>query len=175
MREEAMRLLTAIGAAALLACATAAPSRADSVTSDNAADASLPRAAPAACDEPGPRYRGTLHRTHRVRVHAGYARRRLPGPPVAAFDADAYYNPLLPGTFDTAYDRAMVLHFRSPPVTDTYLAEPGFSPTPPVHGLFPYRMQAWGTVYDYDALIGQYVRLAPPDAARVAAAVPLRP
>ena len=62
------------------------------------------------------------------------------------------YNPYLPGTLDTAYDRAMTLHFRSPAVTDTYLSERGWPPTPPIRGLYPYRVRAWGAVYQYDGL-----------------------
>ena len=165
-----MRVPIAIGAAVLLGCATAAPSRADSATMAPAVGKAQP-AIVAACDEPGPGFR----RHRRVIRHVRYVRRWLP-PPVAVFDASAYYNPGLPGTLDPAYDRAMVLHYRTPEVSDIDLAEPGYSPTPPVHGLWPYRVRSWGGVYDYDAMVGQYVRLAAPDAARVAAAaVPLPP
>jgi hypothetical protein len=53
-------------------------------------------------------------------------------------------------------------------VTGIYHAERGWPPTPPINGLYPYRVRAWGAVYQYDGLIGQYVALAQPDAARVA-------
>lgn len=167
-----MRVPIAIGAAVLLGCATATPGRAETATVAPAVGKPQP-AIVAACDEPGPGFR----RHRRVTRHARYVRRRLPPPPlVAEFDAGAYYNPGLPGTLDPAYDRAMVLHYRSPEVTDFDRDEPGFPPTPPVRGLWPYRVQSWGGVYDYDGMVGQYVRLAAPDAARVAAAaVPLPP
>jgi hypothetical protein len=133
------------------------------------------QSAAAACDEPGPGFR-RVHRAHRrVIRHVRHVQRWLPPPPVAVFEA-SLYNPGLPGTLDPAYDRAMVLHYRSPEVSDIDRAEPGYSPTPPVHGLWPYRVRSWGGVYEYDGMAGQYVRLVPPDAARVAAvAVPLPP
>ena len=163
-----MRVPIAIGAAVLLQCATAAPSRADSATTASAVSKAQ-QAIVAACDEPGPGFHARPYRHKRVRYHARYVRRWLPPPPVEVFETSAY-NPGLPGTLDPAYDRAMVLHYRSPEVSDIDRAEPGFSPTPPVHGLWPYRVRAWEGVYEYDAMVGQYVRLAAPDAARVAAA-----
>ena len=102
---------------------------------------------------------------------ARYVHRWYRSQPVAVFEPNGYYDPLLPSTLDTAYDRAMVLHFRSPAVTDTYLAD-AVPPTPPVHGIFPYRVRAWDGVYNYDGLIGEYVRLAPTDAALVTAPDP---
>lgn len=167
-----MRVPIAIGAAVLLGCAIAAPSRAETAAEAPIFAAGAHQPIVAGCDEPGPGFR----RHRRVSRHVRYIRRRLPPPRVAVFDASAYYNPGLPGTLDPAYDRAMVLHYRSPEVSDIDRDEPGYSPTPPVHGLWPYRVRSWGGVYDYDAMVGQYVRLAPPDAARVAAiAVPLPP
>lgn len=165
-----MRMPIAIGATVLLGCAIAPSSRADTAAqAPILAGAHRPLAA--ACDEPGPGFR----RHRRVSRHVRYVRRRLAPAPVAVVEA-SLYNPGLPGTLDPAYDRAMVLHYRSPEVSDIDRAEPGYSPTPPVHGLWPYRVHAWAGVYDYDAMVGQYVRLAAPDAARVAAAaVPLPP
>ena len=166
-----MRVPIAIGAAVLLGCAFAAPGRADTATTAPAVSKAQ-QASVAACDEPGPGFR----RHRRVTRHGRYARRRLAAPPLVAELEASTYNPGLPGTLDPAYDRAMVLHYRSAEVTDIDLAEPGFAPTPPVRGLWPYRVRAWEGVYDYDAMVGQYVRLAAPDAARVAAAaVPLPP
>ena len=171
-----MHRLCSIGAVFLLACAAVAPGRADTATKALMASG-VPQPAVAACDEPGPGFRRHRRVTRRVRYvrHVRYVERWLPPPPVAVFEASAY-NPGLPGTLDPAYDRAMVLHYRSPEVSDIDRDEPGYSPTPPVHGLWPYRVRRWGGVYDYDAMVGQYVRLAAPDAARVAAiAVPLPP
>ena len=169
-----MRVPIAIGAAVLLGCAITGPGRAETATTTSGVSQAQ-HAIVAACDEPGPGFR-RIHRVHRrVIRHVRYVRRRLAPPPVAVLDA-SLYNPGLPGTLDPAYDRAMVLHYRSPEVSDIDRAEPGYSPTPPVHGLWPYRVRSWGGVYDYDAMVGQYVRLAAPDAAQVAAiAVPLPP
>jgi hypothetical protein len=76
------------------------------------------------------------------------------------------YNPLLPSTWDSDYDRAMVLHYRSPPVAGLYYQEPGFAATPDVAGIQPYRVPANGTVYQYDGMVGEYVQLSQWDAAR---------
>jgi hypothetical protein len=55
-----------------------------------------------------------------------------------------------------------------PAVTGTYRAEGALPPTPPIRGLYPYRVRAWSTVYQHDGLIvGQYVALAGPEPARV--------
>src|SRR5437763_6575287 len=159
-----MQLFTVIGAAALLAGAAAATSHADG--SSTVATGGLVVQTPlTACDGPGPGYRSGLRRRHSHRFHAHYVRRL---PRIAVVEPPDLFNSLLPGTLDTAYDRAMTIHFRSPPVTDTYRAEAGWPPTPPVVGLFPYRVRAWGAVYDYDGIVGQYVALAQPDARRAA-------
>ena len=53
-------------------------------------------------------------------------------------------------------------------MTGTYRAEGALPPTPPIRGLYPYRVRAWSTVYQHDGLIvGQYVALAGPELARV--------
>jgi hypothetical protein len=72
----------------------------------------------------------------------------------------AYYNPGLPSPYDTAYDRAMVLHFRGPIVSGHYNPEPGYAQTPPVAGIQRYRLQPGINVLQYDGLIGEYVQLA---------------
>ena len=118
----------------------------------------------AACNCPRPVYR-PYRRWHPRRSFA--ARQHRSWYAVDEFVPAApanYYNPSLPSTLDTAYDRALTLHFRSPAVTDTNLAEPGWPPTPPVRGLFPYQARAWGATYRYDGLVGQYIRLSQPDA-----------
>ena len=166
-----MRLFSAIRATVLLASAAAATSYAERFA--NADSPGYGRAQFASCDCPG--YRGGWGQ-HRYRW--SYARNFRGWEPTPAFappPSPDYYNPLLPSTYDTGYDRVMTLHYRSPAVTDTYLAEPGWPPTPPVRGLFPYRVRAWGGVYQYDGVVGQYIALAQSDARRVLAAVPISP
>ena len=85
------------------------------------------------------------------------------------------YNPLLPSPLDTAYDRAMTLHFRSAPVSGEFLTDRGYPPTPPVAGVAPYRVPAYAGVYQYDGLTGQYIRLAAGDAQRSGVAPPPPP
>jgi hypothetical protein len=91
---------------------------------------------------------------------------------VAVREAPDYYNFLVPSTYDPAYDRVMVDHFRYPVVT-------GFNqpwrPRPVWPGILPYRMQVAEGVLQYDGLIGRYVPLAHEDAALVAAALPPPP
>lgn len=167
-----MHLSSAIRATALLVSTAAATIYADSAaTADSAGYGSVFRARYAACDCSG--YRGPRHH-----YRWSYARRFRAWPPETGFEPvepPDTYNPLLPSTLDTAYDRAMTLHFRSPAVSGSYLAEPGWPATPPVRGLFAYRLRAWGGIYQYDGLIGQYVALAQSDASRVAGAVPIPP
>ena len=122
------------------------------------------RPVPRSANVPAPYHSGA--RRHRRSLAT--VRHYRSGPDKAIAVAPDTYNPRLPSPFDTAYDRAMTLHFRSLAVTGTYRAERGWPPTPPIHGLYPYRVRAWGTVYQYDGMIGQYVALALPDAARVA-------
>jgi hypothetical protein len=86
-----------------------------------------------------------------------------------------YYNPLLPSPYDTAYDRAIVLHFRSPPVSGLYRPEPGYPSTPPVLGVHYYRVQPGPVVLQYDGMVGQYVQLAQHDPAQVHAVPPPLP
>ncbi len=142
-----MRPFSAIVAAFLVSgVAAPAPARAD--------------AAPG-CHCPGvPHHHVRRLRHHYVR-HWGY-----PPPPAMPPPAPVEYNPLLPGPYDSAYDRAMVLHFRSPPVTGIYIADPGYPPTPPVHGVIPYRTGGGASVMQYDGAIGDYVQLARYDAER---------
>jgi hypothetical protein len=164
-----MRLFRAIRATVLLASAAAAPSYVVSLA--NADPGSYTRARFAACDC----YGGGWHQHHYRWSDARNFRGWGPTPEFEPPQPPDYYNPMLPSAYDTAYDRAMTLHFRSPAVTNTYLAESGWPPTPPVRGLFPYRVRAWGGIYQYDGVIGQYVALAQSDARRVLAAVPNYP
>jgi hypothetical protein len=83
------------------------------------------------------------------------------------------YNPLLPVTTDPAYDRAMVLHYRSPAVSGVYIADPGFPPTPPVNGVYPYRVQSGPVVYEFDGMANGYVALSQYDSRRVGAVPPM--
>ena len=156
-----MRLIGALGAAVVLVCAAGATASADGPPS-GAYKAAHARAR--VCNCPALSYRWTERRHHYRQVQARQIRSWTAVAPIEPLDA---YNPVLPSPYDTAYDRAMVLHFRSPAVTDTYIAEPGFPPTPPVAGAFPYRVRAWGAVYEYDGMIGQYVALAQSDARRI--------
>jgi hypothetical protein len=87
------------------------------------------------------------------------------GPPI-------YYDPPIPSPWDSAYDRAMVLHLRSPEVSGIYVSEPGFPPTPPVRGIQHYRVQAGGAVLQYDELTGQYIQLAQSGTQRAFAPAP---
>jgi hypothetical protein len=168
-----MRLFCAIRATVLLVCAAASTSHAEGLRStDSGGSGATPQARVAACNCPSPVYRSSVRRHYAV----GQSREWPSYSEVAVAEPPDPYNPYLPGTLDTAYDRAMTLHFRSPAVTDTYRRERGEAPTPPIRGLYPYRVRAWGAVYQYDGLIGQYVALAQSDAGRVsAAAVPTYP
>jgi hypothetical protein len=170
-----MRLFCALRATVLLVCAAVTPGYADGLrTSDSSGSGGTLQARVAACNCPDTAYRPSVRRHYRPRSYVRqYQEQEWVSAPVAPPEQ---YNPYLPSTFDTAYDRAMTLHFRSAAVTDTYLSERGWPPTPPIQGVFPYRVRAWGAVYQYDGLIGQYVALARPDAAQVVAvAVPIGP
>jgi len=158
-----MRTFCAIGAALLMACAAPAASRADGPGPEAA------RAAKPDCRCPDLRKR--VARTHRP--HARY--RQLPYPAAAPGGfVPVYYNPALPSPYDSAYDRAMVLHFRSPPVSGFYRPEPGYPATPPVPGIHYYRVQA-GPVFQYDGVTGEYIQLARSDPASLAAMAPPLP
>lgn len=156
-----MRVLGTVGAAFLIAFAIPAASRADGPAPAGGAAASAAATAPD-CKCPTVQKR----RAVRPRRHARHHRRWHP-PPIAVAPAPAlpsvYYNPGIPSPYNTAYDRAMVLHFRSPIVSGLYDPEPGYPQTPPVAGVRPYRVPAGATVTQYDGLIGEYVQLAADD------------
>lgn len=158
-----MRTFGAIAAAFLVACMAPAASRADA-PGPASGTAAAPGSAAEGCKCPGaPRRAARPHRPKRH--HARHHRRWHPPPPMAVAPAlpPAYYNPGIPSPYDTAYDRAMVLHFRSPIVSGLYNPEPGYPPTPPVAGIQHYRVQPGTHVLQYDGLIGEYVQLAADD------------
>ena len=167
-----MRLSWTIGALVLIACTAPATSRAatppDTVAAPEAAAVGVGSDMPA----PGcrcPRLHHHVWRAHRHVRHWRRVVRRLALVPLPPYD------PPIPAVWDTAYDRAMTLHFRSPEVSRTWVGEPGFAHTPPVHGIQAYRVQSGGAVVQYDGLIGEYVPLAQVDALRAfppAAAAP---
>ncbi len=173
-----MRALSSIGAVFVLLCA-ATVGRAETIAAAPAAGSDRALAPPILCDGPGPMprpHRIVRHHRHYVRLH--YRHRRhwwpmpaaLPYPPPAAV-VPVYYNPPLPDPYDSAYDRAMTLHFRSPAVSGIQVLEPGFPPTPPIVPYQWYRVQAaGGPVLQYDGLTGQYIPLAQSDAAWLAVA-----
>lgn len=159
-----MRALSAIGAAVLIICAAPVTGRADGP-------------APAAASEraaPGCKCPGVQRRAAKPRRVVRYHRRWQPPPVAIAAPSPppTYYNPGIPSPYDTAYGRAMVLHFRSPPVSGLYRPELGFPPTPPVVGIQPYRFQSGSVVMQYDGLIGEYVELAAHDPVHEFAAAP---
>ena len=163
-----MRTLCAIGVAFLIACAVPATGRADAPGPGGA-----PAAKPAK-SEPDVQRRAVRPRRH-VRHHVRY---HVPPPLAAVPVTPVYYNPALPYPWDSAYERGMVLHFTSPPVSGLYRPEPGYPPTPPIVGWHYYRVQSGPVVYQYDGLIGEYVQLARNDPAHgfvVAAAPPAPP
>jgi hypothetical protein len=122
------------------------------------------RTTPADCPCPS-----AVHR----RVHARLRHPRSPTPPVAAArERPDYYNFLIPSTYDPAYDRVMVDHFRTPVVTGF---DQPWRPRPVWPGFLPYRMRVAEGVLQYDGLIGRYVPLARGDAALIAAAAPAPP
>src|SRR5918911_3273907 len=106
------------------------------------------------------------------RAHARVRHRRFAPPPaVAVQEGPDLYNFLFPSTYDPAYDRVVVDHFRTPTVTG--YDEP-WRPKPVWPGILPYRAIAPEGIVQYDGLIGHYVPLAHEDALRGAAA-PLPP
>ena len=171
-----MRALNAIAAACLIGWALPATSQAGEPAADPGTAAAAAHLPPLACDEPGPGYRPAV-RPHRqvIRRHVRHHRRWLPPPPVAMLPPPLDYNPVLPSPWDSAYDRAMTLHFKSPYVSGFHYYETGLPPTPPVAGIHPYRIQAGGVAFQYDGLTGQYVRLAPADATPIVAMLPPLP
>jgi hypothetical protein len=154
-----MRRIAMVGAVLLIGYGLPVPVRADGVPPEV-------KATPG-CHCP------LVHR----RVHARVSHHRWAPPPraVAVIGPD-YYNVLIPSPWDTLYDHIVVDHFRSPTVTGFYNPE---APPPSWHGVLPYRIRTgegvYQGIYQYDGLIGRYVRLAAPDAALVAAAVPPPP
>ena len=134
-------------------------------------------APPAGADAPGEKVRPSrpgcncpvVHR----RVHARVRHRRfVPPPAVVVREEPDLYNVLIPSTYDPAYDRVVVDHFRTPTVTG--FDEP-WRPKPVWPGILPYRATGPDGIVQYDGLIGHYVKLAQADAARVAAPLPLPP
>jgi len=170
-----MRPFSLISAALLMACALPATSRAETQTASGAAVMQPP--AVAACDEPGPRPQRVGRRDRHPRVYAHRRYRRCWAPLVVHHYPvwPAYCDAPIPAPWDPAYDRGMVLHFRSPPVSGVYIAEPGYPPTPPIRPFQPYRYVANGAVYQYDGITGDYIPLARRDAARVMAMLPAGP
>jgi hypothetical protein len=153
-----MLRFAAIGAVVLIGCGLAAPAGADGV----------PPGAKVAPPAPICNCPPVVHR----RVHARVRHRRLPPAALVVREGPDYYNFLVPSTYDPAYDRVMVDHFRYPVVT-------GFNqpwrPRPVWPGILPYRVQVAEGVLQYDGLIGRYVPLAHEDAALAAAALPPPP
>jgi hypothetical protein len=162
-----MRPFSAIGAAFLIACALPVTSRADNPPATTGSSAAMATSAAPGCRCPRPHRVLRRHVRHHVRHwrHRRHQRVAVAPPPP--------YNPLLPSQLDSAYDRAMTLHFRNKAVTGVRIAEPGYPPTPPVAGIMAYRVPAYGGVYQYDGLTGQYIALAVYDARR--SGVPIVP
>jgi hypothetical protein len=159
-----MRALGAIFAAALAVWAMPATSRADALPPGPAA----PSVA-ATCDEPGPSLRPHRVRRpvrHHVRRRVVRHRYAVEAPPVYA--VPIYYDPPIPSPWDTAYDRGMVLHFRSPPVSGEF-TEPNLPLTPLVRSVQPYRIVGPGRVLQLDGITGEYIALAQYDAQRFVA------
>lgn len=183
-----MRAFGAIGAAFLIACAVPAAGRADAPGPSQADVARALKPVPRAlldhrvppphvsqAAKPDCKCREAKPRVARHRHHVRYRKHWHPYP-VAIVQSPftpVYYNPALPSPYDTAYDRGMVLHFRSPPVSGFYRPEPGFPPTPPIAGVHHYRVQPGPVVLQYDGLIGEYVQLAQNDPAQLHVGVPV--
>jgi hypothetical protein len=181
LRERPMRLTCALGAALLLCCAVPAISHAADLTATPEAapgsansDNTAVRQPAAACDAPvaNPNAR----RRHRVVKHVYH--RRWQRPPVVMMRPPpppplVIYNPPIPSPYDSAYDRGMLLHYLSPPVSGIYGLDPGLPTTPPIAGVQHYRLQVGEAVVQYDGITGEYIPLAQIDARRVLAAGPL--
>ena len=157
-----MRPLDAIAAGLMLACAVPAVGRADGYPP-------IPTAAAVAAPSCPCPPRHNVWRAHRVRH---YVRHWAPWPPPPPPPVAVWYDPPIPSPWDPAYDRAMVLHYRSPWVSGIFLAEPGYPPTPPVHGVRHYRVVTGGTVVQYDGMADGYVPLSQWDSRQVVAAMP---
>ncbi|HEX3953724.1 MAG TPA: hypothetical protein VHW90_09150 [Stellaceae bacterium] len=168
-----MRLICAVGAALLLACGFATASRA--ADPPDAATAPTPGCnCPAAAQHHVRPHRGS-------RMHARYRRRAPPRRyvmmPPPYLPTPMYYAPVIPTVYDSSYDRAMTLHYRSPEVTGIYDPDPGWPATPPPTPYQAYRgITPDGTVLQYDGLTGQYIPLSQWDARRIQATMqPLPP
>jgi hypothetical protein len=134
----------------------------------------MPPAAPAAKAAPGCHCPPVRHVRH-VRHRRHYVHRwRRPLVPVVAV-APLPYNAPIPWPWDTAYDRGMTLHFRSPAVSGTWTGDPGFTHTPPIVPVQWYREASGDAVLQYDGLTGQYIRLAQVDAMRAFPPAPSPP
>jgi hypothetical protein len=162
LRESMMRVVCAMGVALAIACLMPATSRADAPGPAAAATTAAPSAPGCKCLPARPHRHARHHARYHRRWHAPVA--GMMGPP--AMIAPAYYNPGIPSPWDSAYDRAMTLHFRNVFVTGIFDPEPGYPETPPVRGVQPYRYPSGPAVFQYDGLTGQYVQLAQYDAAR---------
>jgi hypothetical protein len=169
-----MRALYAVAVAGLIGCTIMAPSRAGTAPAAIRASAAVP---PAACDEPGPAAHRAAIRPYRRpdRPHASRRHHRRWRPPPVALLPPPLYDAPIPSPWDSAYDRAMTLHFRSPSVAGLFVYEAGLPPTPPIRPVQPYRYAVDGTVFQYDGLAGRYIRLSLPDAASIRAALPPPP
>lgn len=122
------------------------------------ADGPGPAAAQPGCKCPPVKKRVVKRRVVRHHFAADFHPPPLPDPP------PDWYNPGLPSPYDSAYDRAMMLHFRSPPVTG-YREDAGYPATPPYRAVHYYRVPAGAGIAQYDGLIGEYVLLAQDDPA----------
>src|SRR5439155_26437276 len=107
LRERTMRALSAIAAAFLIGWVAPAPSHAGEPVADLGAAAALAPMPSVACDEPGPGYRPAARpKRHVVRRYVRH-RRHWPPPPIVLLPPPPlHYNPVLPGPYDSAYDRA---------------------------------------------------------------------
>jgi hypothetical protein len=156
-----MRPLSAIPALFLLAGML--PMASYGQTSPGAATPAA-EAAPPSCPCPAAHHAWRPYRHARVH-HRHWRRAPAMLAPVALAPLPPY-DPQLPSPYDSAYDRAMTLHFRSPEVSGTWVGEPRFPHTPPVHGVRAYRIQSGTAVLQYDGLTGEYITLSQADAQR---------
>jgi len=154
-----MRTLSLFGVAVMMSWVGIAVAHADGVSPAPGATAAVN------CPCPRP-HRQVWHPVYHRRHYVRHWVPALPPPPVAV-----WYDAPIPSPWDPAYDRAMVLHYRSTPVSGVFLAEPGFPPTPPVHGVH-YRVAEGPRVLDYDGMADDWVPLSQWDARRVLAAMP---
>jgi hypothetical protein len=154
-------MLNAIGAGAalLLACAAPATSHADAPP----VVAAAPQPTARGCGCPVRQHRHAWRAAVHTRLYAGHWRRWwpapvavvMPPPPVAY--APVYYNPVLPDEYDSAYDRTMTWHYRSPAVSGEYFPDREYPPPPPVWGGHRYRYWAGDQVFQYDGMADSYI------------------